>query len=172
MERATPLVEVTVGPPGSGKSTYARKRAEEGALVVNIDAIVTMLHGGNYHRYNDDYDKIYKAIEFDVVKNVLLAGEDLVFDRCCNKRDTRVRVVRIAKQFGATTRAVMFETGSPEQLAERRLESDARGYTKEIWMEVIERRIAETDPVDEELEGFDETLVVSTLGELVRENNA
>jgi hypothetical protein len=57
------MMEILVGPIASGKSTYARKRAAEGALIINDDALVAMLHAGDDTRYNTHNKNTYNAIE-------------------------------------------------------------------------------------------------------------
>ena len=46
------MLELLVGPIASGKSTYSNKAAKEGAIIVNDDAIVTALHGGDHTLYD------------------------------------------------------------------------------------------------------------------------
>jgi hypothetical protein len=40
-------MQILVGPIASGKSTFARKRATEGALIINDDALAAILHAGD-----------------------------------------------------------------------------------------------------------------------------
>lgn len=147
-------LQVTVGLPGCGKSTYAKQRALDGAFVVDIDAIITMLHGGNYNLYERDFDPVYKMIEIDMVKTALLAGRDVILDKCCNKASTRRRFAEIGNQLQVRTEVVVFDNCSIDQLVARRM-TNSRGHSADYWRKVIQKRIELMEPVNYQEEGFD-----------------
>jgi predicted kinase len=155
------LLEVLVGLPGSGKSTYAQVRAKSGACVVDWDSIVLMLHAGDYSLYREELQPLYKSIETIALVNSMLCNQDVVFDKCCNRRDTRQRIINLGHQFGAKVRAVIFRTGRATELACRRTSDNSRGYRLEDWHRVIQCRINDSDPVDASKEEFDEITVVN-----------
>ncbi|MDX1372798.1 MAG: hypothetical protein R3321_10030, partial [Nitrososphaeraceae archaeon] len=42
-------LEILIGLPGSGKSKYARDKAEKGYIIVDADSLVYMTNGGVYN---------------------------------------------------------------------------------------------------------------------------
>jgi len=146
-------IVVLVSPPGGGKSTLARKLAKDyGYFVVDLDAIVTMLHG-NYSLYNEKYDPIYKQIECDMVEAILKAGGTVIVDRCNNKRSTRQLWVQIGKKYKARTIALVIATSSVRAMKLSRRQED-KGVSAKDWNAVIDCRIKEMEPLDDS-EGFD-----------------
>lgn len=153
-----PLFQVMFGLPGSGKSTYAKKRAAEGAVIVDADAIVTMIHGGNYRLYKPSWKPLYKAAEEHLVLAALEAGLDVVLDRHCYKRKTRMNWARfIGEKFPKVHREIV-RVESPlslEALAMRRTRRDARSRTEQEWYDVILLMNTLTDfPSDPMVEGY------------------
>lgn len=60
MSDRLPKIELLIGMIASGKSTYARKRADEGALVVSHDDLTQMLHA--CYRYEPGLKPAYRAM--------------------------------------------------------------------------------------------------------------
>jgi predicted kinase len=156
------MMEILVGPIASGKSTYARKRAAEGALIINDDALVAMLHAGDDTRYNAHNKNTYKAIETAAIVAILAAGIDVVIDRPNHKRATRQRYIGLAKSFDAQVTMVMFKREPPEIHARRRFDSDSRGHSLEWWTAVARRHEAHYEPPLINLEHFDDILAEPT----------
>jgi predicted kinase len=82
-------LEVLVGMIASGKSTYARRRADEGALVVSHDDLTAMLHAR--YRYEQGLREPYRRIEESIAWRGLDAGRDVVIDRTHLTRESRER---------------------------------------------------------------------------------
>lgn len=144
-----PILEILVGMIGSGKSKYARKRADDGALVVNDDAIYLMLHGGNYQLYERYLKRLYKSIETSILTGLLTTGRDVLVDRPNLQRGTRARYIALAKAFEYRPRIVQLPVDSPETHAERRCNSDARGYEYADWLKVARRDYQAYEAPDE-----------------------
>ena len=133
------MIEVLVGMIASGKSTWARERARQGWLVMNDDAVVNMLHGGEYVLYDKDLRPLYKSIEDHVVHAAVLLKRDLVIDRGLDIDSTaRKRWIALARSLDVPVRAVSFEVYPPEIHGERRFKKDARGHTLQYWIDVAE----------------------------------
>lgn len=157
-------LEILVGMVCSGKSVYARKRADEGVLIVCHDALTQGLHGGAY-RYEQGLRDCYRRMEEDLVKRAFQAGRDAIIDRTHLTRESRQRWINFAKwpSFAEwdlpTVVAVAFPIESPEVHARRRFESDPRGRTFEEWLFVADHHWtqAQEDPLHEG-EGFAEII--------------
>lgn len=149
-----PKIEVLVGMIASGKSTYARKRAAEGALVVSHDDLTAMLHG--CYRYESDLKPTYRAMMADLAWHGLLAGRDVVIDRTHLDRDSRSFWVGAAKRWEVAIVAVVFPRSDARTHALRRLGADNRGRCFNDWLKAAEHHAgqAEAEPLDWEAEGF------------------
>lgn len=133
---------------GSGKSHWTRNFIKDNpnlkVIVVNDDALVSMLHGGDYTQYKEDYKKLYKSIEKYIIETALRYGYSVIVDRTCPKRTTRARYVGIAKSWCVPIDLIYFTPMLAEECyAERRFKSDPRGHTKEKWLEVAKKHFAD-----------------------------
>lgn len=159
-------VEVLVGMIGSLKSTYARSRADMGALVVCHDDLTEMLHAR--YRYEPGLRECYRRMEESIAWAALNAGRDVIVDRTQLTAESRLRWIRLARNYdslntfdghGPTTRvvAVAFPVEAPEVHARRRFEADPRGRSYDEWMAVAlhHHSQAMAEPLSED-EGFDE----------------
>ncbi len=132
-----PEVHVLCGPIASGKSTYARRAAAKGFVVINDDAIVEAVHGGNYQLYDDKLKPLYKSVENHILQAALMANRPVIVDRGLNCSDhSRQRWVGLAKAFDAVPVAVLFQDEGPEVHAARRHVSDGRGHSYGYWLRV------------------------------------
>lgn len=131
------MIELLIGNIASGKSTYANKRAQEGWVVVNDDAIITMLFG-DYARYKRSYER--------VIKNAMLNLAAVLVDSCFSVVvDSSWLVSRAFRLewYKQITDIEMYDVAfsreAPEIHAKRRFEHDPRGGTYEMWLEVAKR---------------------------------
>jgi predicted kinase len=129
-------IEILCGMIASGKSTYARKRADEGALCVSHDDLTAMCHA----RY----------------RIAVAHGKDVIVDRTHLTRESRARWINFAKQINVQVIAVAFPVLSAVVHARRRYECDPRGRIFEEWLMVAEHHAeqARLEPLDLS-EGFD-----------------
>lgn len=161
-------LEVLVGPIASGKSSYARLRASEGALIVCHDDLTAMLHGE--HRDEPGLRECYRRMEESIAWAALSSGRDVVVDRDHLTRESRARWIAWARMYdslhwsgslGPTTPvfAVAFPAASPEAHARRRFVADPRGRPYEEWLAVAEHHHARSlaEPLSA-AEGFAEIL--------------
>jgi predicted kinase len=138
-----PTVEILVGMIASGKSTYARKRAEEGAVIVEHDAIVKAVHAGRYDLYDDRLKPLYKSAERAMIEMALSQGRDVVIDRTNHTRAMRRRYIGLASSADASVIGVVFENRTAEEHANRRFESDYRGLFLSEWVSVAKQHLKE-----------------------------
>ncbi len=144
-------MEILVGPIASGKSTYARQRADAGALVVCDDEIVNLVHGGNYLLYDKALKPLYAAVEYAIVTAAATARRNIVIDTGGRTRDKRTRFAALGRSLGYEVKAVLFPWHDPEEHARRRFNSDPRGMTFDQWRRVAvehERQFQPVTPIE------------------------
>ena len=149
-------MELLCGPIASGKSTYCRKAANEGAIILNDDSIVTAVHGGDYKLYNKTLKPLYKSVENTLVCMALSMGLRLVIDRPNHSRKMRRRYIGLAHSFDVPVHIVMFKRETPEIHGERRFKSDARGHTLDYWIDAARAHERIYEAPDQSIEQFDE----------------
>ena len=153
------MIELLVGPISSGKSTYSKVRAQEGAVTVNDDAIVMAVHGQEYKLYDPSYKPLYKSISTHMATVATLSAHDVVIDGTNLTVARRARWIDFAKCMNTDIIVVMFPWEPAAVHAERRMAHDSRGYTLEKWTEVADRHEAEFEPLTtEEVEHYSEVL--------------
>ncbi|MFX1239580.1 MAG: AAA family ATPase [Promethearchaeota archaeon] len=110
----TKTLTMLVGIPGTGKSTLAKKMMEtcpQGRVIVSSDEIrFNML---NYSETGVDFDptveaRVWNLIESSV-KNVIAASltKEIVLDATNVRRSNRSKFIKIAKENGIKTRAIV-----------------------------------------------------------------
>jgi len=149
-------LELLIGPIASGKSTYCRKAADEGAIILNDDSIVTAVHGGDYRLYSKLLKPLYKSVENTIVCTALVMGLHLIVDRPNHSIKMRRRYIGLAHSFDATVELVMFKREDPEIHAERRFKSDPRGHSLCYWIDVADYHEFIYEPPNQDIEQFDE----------------
>lgn len=151
-----PKIEVLIGMIASGKSTYAKTRGDQGALVVSHDDLTQMLHAK--YRYEPGLRSAYRQMEEALATIALREGRDVVIDRTHLTRESRARWVEFARNARCPVAAVIFPRYSAPTHAERRFLSDPRGRSLAKWTEVATHHEgqAEAEPLRWEEEGFSE----------------
>jgi predicted kinase len=151
-----PTVELMVGMIASGKSTYARKRGDDGALIVCFDDLTAMLHAR--YRYDPELRATYRLMEEALAYAALTkAGRDVLIDRTHLTRESRARWVILAREWGVPIVAVATPIMPAEVHAIRRFRADPRGRSLEDWSWVALHHAgqARAEPL-ESSEGFAE----------------
>ena len=130
-------LQVLVGMIASGKSTYARNAARQGAICVNDDAIVNMLHADDYTLYKKELKVLYKSVENHVIGTGLAIGRLVLVDRGLNVSvNGRQRWIALARSFDVPCEAIVFKHDGCDVHARRRTDSDSRGHPYEYWLRV------------------------------------
>jgi predicted kinase len=145
-------VEILFGPIASGKSTYCFKRASEGAIIINDDAIVNMLHGNNYTSYDKNLKPLYRSIENLIFNYAVSLGRDIVIDRPNFKKETRKRYILLAKSLDVSKIiCIKFKDEGAKVHPLRRYKSSSRGYELKYWRYVYnkQKEKTETPSIDE-----------------------
>lgn len=148
-------IQVLIGHVASGKSTYCKKAARKGYIILNDDEIVTLLHGGDYTLYSHHLKPLYKSIECHILATALAMNRVVVVDRGLNiSTQGRQRWIALAKSFDVPVEALVFANEGPEIHAKRRFNHDSRGHSLEYWMDVAKAHQARYS-IPTEAEGFD-----------------
>jgi predicted kinase len=125
-------IEVLIGMITSGKSTYARERADQGAIVIQHDDLTEMLH--QRYRYEQEKRAMYRMMEMKLATTALSFGCDVVIDRTHLTRESRERWVCMARMWNIESVAVLFPRFSAEKHAIRRFNADSRGRPLAEWL--------------------------------------
>lgn len=132
-----PQIEILIGCVGAGKSTYAKYRAYQGAIIVNDDALVMAMHAGTYNLYKKGLKPLYKAVENTILQTALIMGKDVIIDRPNYSKQMRSRYISIARSLDCRVHILVFPEYAPEVHVARRMESNARGMDYDAWMAVF-----------------------------------
>jgi predicted kinase len=145
MKSSLACVIVLVGPPGSGKTTWARRNGA-GAIHVSQDDLIDAI---TPHGFEHAYGPIYAAAEDAIARTALQHGHAVIVDRTNRTRAHRERWLRIAQEFDC--RAVAVEVKTSAALCRSR--NRARESGRRLCEERMERMLAAMEPVSR-AEGF------------------
>lgn len=163
-------VYLTIGLPGSGKSTWSRKFASENkeVVIVNRDAYRSMIKGGEY-TFDFRFEPFIKQATNKAIEMALEHGLDVIVDETHIKsarRNEIVEVIRdyeknyglITKDFGETEIVYMWFTEDKRNIEYRMRES--RGYDVSKWAQVINGMKKNFEPPTDE-EGYNKLVKVN-----------
>lgn len=153
-----PRLEILFGPIASGKSTYSAKRANDGALIANDDAVVLAIHGGQYSAYEKELKGLYKGVRSQIIHTAAAIGRDVVVDSTGLTRERREHLRTLATSLDMSPGLVLFRKGRFQGAADgrRRFKADPRGISKEEWIKIGEHHAKTHDPLTvEELAIYD-----------------
>lgn len=148
------MINLLVGTIASGKSTYSSQMAKAGWIIINDDAIVMALHGGNY-TYKENLKVLYKSIETHIFHLAVAMGKDVIIDKGLNlTKNSRARWISLAKSLDIPIKAIIFPFTCPEDHAQRRTKIDSRGLSYEKWLKIAQIHFAQYEPptIDEGFE--------------------
>ena len=129
-----PKLIIFTGNIGCGKSFLASKFAKKGYVVVNNDAITTMVQGGEYALYDPAKKPIYKIIETTTIAEALRAGFSVVVDRTNMSVSDRKRYIDIGKACNVDIHSYDWGHGGQEPLNRRLLSPN--GIPRATWFNV------------------------------------
>jgi len=144
---------ILTGNIGCGKSTKALELAKQGYVIVNDDAISTMIGGGDYNLYDKSKKYLYKSIELYCVDLGLGTNRSVVADMPNMKSISRSRFIDIGKRYNIEIISYDWGRGTSEDLRLRML--DSRGYND--WKKAFYRKFNEYEKPSFD-EGFDKII--------------
>lgn len=140
-----PCLIVLVGPPGSGKSEWARRNGA-GAVLVSQDDLIDAI---TPHGFDHSFRPVYTAAE-DAAARAGLAGDfPVIVDRTNRTRALRERWTRIAKEANCPAIAIVMSASTELCRMRNRARTDHRWVSDER----MERMLTAMEPVSHE-EGF------------------
>jgi predicted kinase len=140
-----PCLIVLVGPPGAGKTTWARGNGR-GAVHVSQDGIIDAITPDGFEH---GYRPVYREAEDAVAVAALGAGHTVIVDRTNRTRAHRERWIEIARRASCPAVAVVMTT--PESVCRER--NSTREFGRRLSEERMERMFAAFEPVMRD-EGF------------------
>ena len=143
--RSLPCLVVLVGPPGSGKTTWALRNGR-GAVHVSQDALIDAITPDGFDHV---YRPIYREAENAVARAALQAGHTVIVDRTNRTRAHRERWLQIAQEASSPAVAIVMTT--PASLCRAR--NAERNAISRLSDERMERMLAALEPVQQD-EGF------------------
>jgi predicted kinase len=145
---------VIVGNIGSGKSTYAKKLAKEGYIVVARDALRYMIGGGDYI-FDKELEPIVWQGEWEILFNLMQRGINIVVDEVGVSSFMRERYLELADIFDYKISAHIMPEITKEEAVNRRMNNPHGQPDKELWIKVWDMfNSVYEEPTEEE--GFDE----------------
>lgn len=142
---AIPCLIVLVGPPGSGKSTWARQNCSGVVQVSQDDLIDAITPGGFDHLYRP----VYRQAEDAVARAALRTGQTVIVDRTNRTRAHRERWLGLAREESCPAIAVVMST-SHDLCRERNAKREG---SRRLSEERMDRMFAAFEPVRPD-EGF------------------
>jgi predicted kinase len=152
---AQPLVVLTCGIAGSGKTTYAQRLEQDGFVRLSIDEEIWRRWGQSGVDYPASRHEELQRLAGQAVRAELVAlverGHDVVVDLSMSRRSTRDAYKALTEQAGGRWRLVYLRASEEllrNRLAARRTRTDANAFP--VSDEVLDRYLHDfEDPQDE-----------------------
>lgn len=141
------IAYIMCGLPGSGKSTWAKNKVDDGCVILSKDKIREMIHGG--YRYDPKTEQIVgESIKtLLAMMYVCFPSKAVIIDETNISKKKRKEWIDL---LDGAERIICVYCSSAEGNLDRRM-TDSRGVSKETWNGVIEsmRKSFESPTEDE-----------------------
>jgi predicted kinase len=134
-----PCLIVLVGPPGSGKSEWARRHGQ-GAVIVSQDDVIDAI---SPHGFDHSFRPVYAAAERAIARAGLAEGYTVIVDRTNRTRALRDGWIQIAREAACPAVAIVMSADADLCRARNR----ARSGPRRVAEERMERMLANLQPV-------------------------
>jgi predicted kinase len=132
------VVYMTCGYPGSGKSTWAKRKLEEigKCVVVSRDFLRYMIKGGVY-KFDEDYEEYVKEVSIMAALRALQRGYSVIIDETYLTKESRKGTITAIKCQFPEVDIVCVHCVEDKRNVEMRME-DSRGISEERWRSIID----------------------------------
>ena len=144
-----PALEILVGNIASGKSTWTGTRAAQGWLTIENDSLLRSLHGGRYC-WDEQLPGLLETLTREIITACATKCRSVVVDSTNRTRARRSSLIRLGRELGMRVRIVVFPENPAEVHAERRIQSDPRGCSREYWLGVARMMELEFEPPEKD----------------------
>lgn len=124
-------IQMLMGLPASGKSTYARELVETNGnwVRINFDDLRSMMNNGVWSRGRE---KMVQKVAYDIAEETLKQGKNVVWDNTSFAPKHRSRLEQLAKQYGCQFEVQYFHV-EPEEAIKRDLARPNSVGAQVIW---------------------------------------
>jgi predicted kinase len=135
------IIYITIGFPGSGKSTWAKKKSaeEKNLIIINRDAIRTMIK--NNYTFDFTLEPVIKDMSIECLEVALIYSKDVIIDETnITKEQRRAWINRVKNRMCQDSKCCkivfVWFIESTNNVSYRM--KDARGYTDSKWQSIID----------------------------------
>lgn len=145
------------GLPGSGKSTWSKKKAQEvNGIIISNDYFRTMLTGS--YLFSDKYESFIYESSWMILQKALQYGFTTIYDEINITKVNRKKVIELVKDVAPDCKIICVWFKETEKNLERRMQ-DSRGVPEHRWSAIIDemKKEFEIPTIDE---GFHEIVMI------------
>lgn len=134
---------ITVGPPGSGKSTWANKTAKHdgNTRLVSRDDIRLMLFGYGGYKFTEEKETLVSRVADDAVRAALHSGKNVIVHDTNLKQKSRDEWKLVAKEMNAEFEEKFFDVSIVQLLRRNHTRGDKALPVSRIWTHYKNYRI-------------------------------
>lgn len=150
---------ITVGLPGSGKTTWSKKYIKKypKTLLISCDDLRQCLHAGKYIFDPKLENLIEKTTNYIICESVTL-GKDIIIDETNLTTTRRQSLIKIIKKSAKQKYQIIAVNIKCKDNLKRRLK-ESRGYSKKHWEKIIKNMKKNYNPITNN-EGFNKIIEI------------